>query len=740
MSIIEKVYKQNELRTKYDSKVHEFKNAMIFCYIRGIGVEKDEAKALEIYNKMRRDYTFPDIDFRAYELGLLKNLSAKDYNDLARDYFFSNDLGDLKALYDGNKEKAKEFYEKAGDMGYHLSYYHLANIYSNDKDYEKAFSFLNKSYEAISERPEGDEIKLIFAFAKAYAEGKGTEKNITKAVELYEQASKLGNNMAYQDLGFIYFKGDGVTQDYKKALEYLLKAEKTLRSTNIYFSIAKCYEQDGKISLAIDSYKKALNLTFDKKVIEAKIKELSDSIGEEVVVAEKLAPLDERAMAGDVEAMCELAKSYLRFSSMRSASYDKIESAKSGFYWYKKAYEGGNIEAIYFLARCYDGGLGTTRDAEKAKALYKEAWQNGNATALLHIVMRENPRAVFRNAICPIGEDADENEDSENYLELLKVARQRDDLSPEVYEYIALKLIDKKDAEAITFLDKIVKNSKLNTHSKAGFYDACIALAYCYATATFTEKNEAKAIELINSLSENINYLRVNKSYIFVANLLGLYELKTDKDFYDVASVYDPYFEVSTYDSALFEQDEDKAAEFYAKSAALGNLEAKMFLGNKYKRDGDAKKAFDLYLEIAKDYNDYKGFLSGYDQVLSFIAKAYEQGEIVEKDIEKALEFYQKLRDSNVSSSRALANAKIYFYEQNYEKAKNLLEGEKYIDGEGNEMLAEIYAKGLGTPKDLKKAISLYTMLSRFSPSPDKEKIQAKIKELESELNKKEDL
>ncbi len=285
VSILEKAYKQNEAKKEYYSKMGEITKALIFCYIRGIGVEKDKAKALDIYNKMQKSepalsmHLPPNVDFRAYELGLMENISAKEYHELARAYYNSQ-AGDFKVLYlYDNKAKAKELYEKAGDMGYHLAYSNLAwIIYTYDKDYEKFFSLLNKSYERVGETIEDYEVEILYYLALAYAKGLGTEKDITKAVELYEQASELDNINAHLNLGYMYFDGKDIPKDYKKALEYLLRAERTYKSQQLYTRIAKCYEEQGDISLALDYYKKALNKSSNKERLEAKIKELESEL------------------------------------------------------------------------------------------------------------------------------------------------------------------------------------------------------------------------------------------------------------------------------------------------------------------------------------------------------------------------------------------------------------------------------------------------------------------------------
>ncbi len=53
--------------------------------------------------------------------------------------------------------------------------------------------------------------------ANIYADGKGVKKDIKKAVSLYKDAAKKGNDMAQSNLAAMYLNGDGVLKDYVQA-------------------------------------------------------------------------------------------------------------------------------------------------------------------------------------------------------------------------------------------------------------------------------------------------------------------------------------------------------------------------------------------------------------------------------------------------------------------------------------------------------------------------------------------
>ena len=66
----------------------------------------------------------------------------------------------------------------------------------------------------------GDPVAM-FNLANLYAEGSyGLEKDVTRAVELYERAAELGEKKAHYSLGDLYEKGKGVEKDMAKAIRH----------------------------------------------------------------------------------------------------------------------------------------------------------------------------------------------------------------------------------------------------------------------------------------------------------------------------------------------------------------------------------------------------------------------------------------------------------------------------------------------------------------------------------------
>lgn len=126
-----------------------------------------------------------------------------------------------------NEAKAVKYYEMAIQQGSVLACYPLALLLEKGgegfaPDIERAFDLLNKraKYHMDSK----------FALARFFEEGKGTEKNIPEAINLYQSIANCHKNSAYR-LGQLYMSGykedNGLTvipQDLEKSLQYFNQA------------------------------------------------------------------------------------------------------------------------------------------------------------------------------------------------------------------------------------------------------------------------------------------------------------------------------------------------------------------------------------------------------------------------------------------------------------------------------------------------------------------------------------
>jgi len=103
----------------------------------------------------------------------------------------------------------------------------------------------------------------MFNLGYCYNHGQGVEKDISKAVGLYQQAADMGNPLAINNLGRCYEYGEGVEKDISKAVELYQRAADMGNSAAMN-GLGDCYyygqgvEKD--LSKAIELYKKSCDM------------------------------------------------------------------------------------------------------------------------------------------------------------------------------------------------------------------------------------------------------------------------------------------------------------------------------------------------------------------------------------------------------------------------------------------------------------------------------------------------
>lgn len=98
------------------------------------------------------------------------------------------------------------------------SYFFAGEKYYSGSGVEKD---LNKAIELFEKGFEKEDGKCAVSLAELYANGEGVEKNITKAIELYVlAANEYDDPIAASRLGQMYFNGEVLEKDLEKAIGY----------------------------------------------------------------------------------------------------------------------------------------------------------------------------------------------------------------------------------------------------------------------------------------------------------------------------------------------------------------------------------------------------------------------------------------------------------------------------------------------------------------------------------------
>ena len=202
-------------------------------YFQGKGVEKNYSKAKEYFEqaaKFNDETALINLANIYYNgIGTPRDfLRAKYYYELCAKKNNSQALVNLGDIYFEGKEVEKdlskgiEYFEAAAKLDNVYALYILGTIYYEgkfvEKDLTKSLGYLQKaSYLKHS-------YSLYYLGLIYYHQGELSNQNYIKAREYFDLSVKYNNPSALFYLGFIYENGKGVEKDISKAIEYYTKS------------------------------------------------------------------------------------------------------------------------------------------------------------------------------------------------------------------------------------------------------------------------------------------------------------------------------------------------------------------------------------------------------------------------------------------------------------------------------------------------------------------------------------
>ena len=193
--------------------------------------------------------------------------------------------------------------------------------------------------------------------------------------DLLKLAEK-GNAIAQSELGIRYYDGNGVTQDYKKAVEWFTKSAEQ-GYAEAQNNLGVCYN-DGlgvkkNAKTAVEWYKKAVEQGDD---------EAHNNLGMCYFRGEGVAQDYKKA----VELFTKIAKQgHATAQNNLAYSYENglgvEQNYKKAVEWYTKSAEQGNAGAQYSLGDCYYNGNGVKENFKKAVEWYTKSAEQGYVDA-----------------------------------------------------------------------------------------------------------------------------------------------------------------------------------------------------------------------------------------------------------------------------------------------------------------------------------------------------------------------
>ena len=142
--------------------------------------------------------------------------------------------------------------------------YRFGNEYYIEKDYIKA----RKVFEEAAKLGNSSAINDL---GYMYLEGLGMEKDYDKARKLFEEAVKLEDSAAMNNLGYMYREGLGVEKDYDKVRKLFEEAVKLGDSAAMY-NLAKMYQEGLGVSKDYNKAKELYEQAYQNGVPKAKDK------------------------------------------------------------------------------------------------------------------------------------------------------------------------------------------------------------------------------------------------------------------------------------------------------------------------------------------------------------------------------------------------------------------------------------------------------------------------------------
>lgn len=361
---------------------------LALCYLNGVGVEKDEAKAVE---------------------ALTQAVEARDVEAaLALEKYWDEK---------GDAAKAAEAGLKAAKLGAFDAAFRLGERFRDgegvEKNAEQAFLWFrrgatrgNKGSERVADcylegrGVEKDERAAAAWYRKAAGELRFAAENKTRSVELYRKAAELGDFEATRTLGKMYERGDGVEKDLNEARRLYTELAKSSGNASLLTDLGVDASFDDKNrEFAIECLKAALEFGDPEAALRlAKIYERSPRFDADfsLDMNERLRKMEERRKLeeanrkvadeynrkalelaeaqGDRETAAEAANS---LATARKHGWGVAKDEAAAFEYYRRAFEFGWKAAGVAVAECYFNGVGVEKNSALGVEWCEKAFEAG---------------------------------------------------------------------------------------------------------------------------------------------------------------------------------------------------------------------------------------------------------------------------------------------------------------------------------------------------------------------------
>ena len=606
-----------------------------YLYQRGFGVKADFDKAWRLYNE------------------------AADNGCAEADYYRGLVVEAGIAGQEFDAQRALEYYKKVVEKSKDpfvlaKAYAQIGEIYRKGSvtvpaDYEAALEAYGKITESmdssVMKYVQETDVALTY---KAMGETVKQEEHYYAAYQVLRESAKAGYAWSICQEGICLENGNGVGADYEAAISRFKEANDAVMEKN---DNARCYEALYQLgfmaergygcgqdyNMAYEHYKEAANAGYGKAA--TKIGDLyyfgyvgKDSDGK--INYELARQWYDRAIeCGSVGAYCnigniydkgtdkieanaeEAASWYLKGAASGSKAcmynlglqYQKKEDYAKALEWFEKAANMDNTGAYLKLGEYYQKGQGTAQNDAKAAEWYLKAAREGEDKGML-----EYGRYLLNGA-----EGVEKNEE-EAIVWLTKAAEKG---ITTANSYMGDYYYEKEDYDNAFIQYKTMVDA--NVSNKVLFY----RIGRMYLDGSGTEKNESEGIRWLEKSAEN--------------------------DYHNAALALGDYF--------YNKKDYEQAFRYY--SSVVNKVENNKVLyqriGKMYREGLGTEQDEGMALTWLIKAHEVGARLSVAE--LKFVAYKYYTGDIVEKDLAKALPYYQEAAEAGDANAMVFLGS-IYHY------------------------------------------------------------------------------
>jgi len=296
-------------------------------------------------------------------ISILEKVKDKNnplYCDIMGDVYFSGTEG-----INIDEHKGIDFLERAFNGGRRYCAYKLQSIYefgrgSITKDIVKQIEWLKRGMECNQTDCLVKMALICLSEDSTYQD----YRNPQRGVELLKRAAKHGSGAAYYNLGNLYYRGEYLQKDDKKAFDNWVKAVE-LRNPHGGSNLAAAYIEgigcEKDVEKAITIYKQAVEngSGFSANKLYFYFGTGSNGVEKDKELAKYY--LFKAAELGDDMGCFNLGKQYYYGNDLVDQSYSQA------FVYVKKAADMGLIDACTLIVYFYEEGIGCDKNPVKAK-------------------------------------------------------------------------------------------------------------------------------------------------------------------------------------------------------------------------------------------------------------------------------------------------------------------------------------------------------------------------------------